>query len=139
MICTYGDKEDVKIVIKHKLPIITMLTENGTINENGAKYVGLTISEAKEAIVKDLEAAGLLQKTEKIQQEIGVCDRCETPVEILERKQWFMKTRILTDKVEKTADEIAWYFVCSACWLARPRRLEETVSSGFAPFRHRHH
>jgi valyl-tRNA synthetase len=109
MICTYGDKEDVKIVIKHKLPIITMLTENGKINENGAKYVGLTISEAKEAIVKDLEAAGLLQKTEKIQQEIGVCDRCETPVEILERKQWFMKTRILTDKVEKTADEIAWY------------------------------
>jgi valyl-tRNA synthetase len=109
MICTYGDKEDVKTVIKHKLPVITILTENGKINENGAKYAGLTISEAKEAIVKDLEAAGLLQKTEKIQQEIGVCDRCETPVEILERKQWFMKTRILTDKVEKTANEIAWY------------------------------
>jgi len=109
MICTYGDKEDVKTVIKHKLPVITILTENGKINENGAKYAGLTISEAKEAIVKDIEAAGLLQKTEKIQQEIGVCDRCETPVEILERKQWFMKTRILTDKVEKTANEIAWY------------------------------
>jgi valyl-tRNA synthetase len=109
MICTYGDKEDVKTVIKHKLPVVSILTENGKINENGAKYAGLTISEAKEAIVKDLEAAGLLQKTEKIQQEIGVCDRCETPVEILERKQWFMKTRILTDKVEKTANEIAWY------------------------------
>jgi len=109
MICTYGDKEDVKTVIKHKLPVITILTDNGKINENGAKYEGLAISEAKETIVKDLEATGLLQKTEKIQQEIGVCDRCETPVEILERKQWFMKTRILTDKVEKTANEIAWY------------------------------
>ena len=108
MICTYGDKEDVKTVIKHKLSVITILTNNGKINENGAKYAGLTISEAKEAIVKDLKAAGLLEKTERIQQEIGVCDRCETPVEILERKQWFMKTRILTDKVEKTADEIAW-------------------------------
>jgi valyl-tRNA synthetase len=109
MICTYGDKEDVKTVIKHKLPVISILTENGKINENGAKYAGSTISDAKEAIVKDLKAAGLLEKTEKIQQEIGVCDRCETPVEILERKQWFMKTRILTDKVEKTANEIAWY------------------------------
>lgn len=109
MICTYGDKEDVKTVIRHKLPVITLLTENGKINENGGKYAGLTINETKQGIVKDLEAAGLLQKTEKISQEIGVCDRCETPVEILERKQWFMKTRILTDELEKKANEIVWY------------------------------
>ncbi|MGB9741337.1 MAG: valine--tRNA ligase [Candidatus Bathyarchaeia archaeon] len=109
MICTYGDKEDVKTVIKHKLPVITLLTENGLINENGGKYRGLTIEEAKKAIVKDLEAAGLLEKTEKLMQEIGVCDRCGAPVEILERKQWFMKTRILTDKVEKAANEVVWY------------------------------
>jgi valyl-tRNA synthetase len=109
MICTYGDKEDVKTVIKHKLPVIIILTENGKINENGGKYAGLTISEAKEAIVRDLKADGLLEKTEKIQQEIGVCDRCEAPVEILERKQWFMKTRILTDKVEETAKKVVWY------------------------------
>jgi valyl-tRNA synthetase len=109
MICTYGDKEDVKTVIRHKLPVITLLTENGLINENGGKYKGLTIEEAKKAIVKDLEAAGLLEKTEKLRQEIGVCDRCGASVEILERKQWFMKTRILTDKVEKAAREVVWY------------------------------
>ncbi|MBX5329315.1 valine--tRNA ligase [Candidatus Bathyarchaeota archaeon A05DMB-5] len=109
MICTYGDKEDVKTVIKHKLPVIGLLNENGTINENGGKYAGLTISKAKEAIVKDLQAAGLLEKTERIKQEIGVCDRCDAPVEILERKQWFMKTRILTDKVEEKAKQITWY------------------------------
>ncbi|MEM3597163.1 MAG: valine--tRNA ligase [Candidatus Bathyarchaeia archaeon] len=109
MICTYGDKEDVKTVIRHKLPVITLLTENGLINENGGKYKGLTTEEAKEAIVKDLEAAGLLEKTERLKQEIGVCDRCGAPVEILERKQWFMKTRILTDKVEKAAHEVVWY------------------------------
>ncbi len=109
MICTYGDKEDVKTVIKHKLPVIGLLNENGTINENSGKYTGLTINKAKEAIVKDLQAAGLLEKTERIKQEIGVCDRCDAPVEILERKQWFMKTRILTDKVEEKAKQITWY------------------------------
>ncbi len=109
MICTYGDKEDVKTVIKHKLPVVMILTENGKINENGGKYAGLTISEAKTAIVRDLKNAGLLEKTEKIQQEIGECARCEAPVEILERKQWFMKTRILTDNVEKMANEVVWY------------------------------
>ena len=109
MICTYGDKEDVKTVIKHKLPVIMLLTENGRINENGGKYVGLTINQARAAIVEDLTAAGLLEKTEKITQEIGVCDRCKAHVEILERKQWFMNTRKLTDAVEKTANEIVWY------------------------------
>ncbi|MGD0204383.1 MAG: valine--tRNA ligase [Candidatus Bathyarchaeia archaeon] len=109
MICTYGDKEDVKTVIKHKLPVIMLLTENGRINENGGKYAGLTINQARVAIVEDLTAAGLLEKTEKITQEVGVCERCKTHVEILERKQWFMNTRKLTDAVEKTANEIVWY------------------------------
>jgi valyl-tRNA synthetase len=109
MICTYGDKEDVKTVMKHKLPVIMLLTENGRISENGGKYVGLKITEARKAIVHDLADAGLLEKTERLTQEIGVCDRCKTHVEILERKQWFMKTRILTDRVEKTANAVVWY------------------------------
>ena len=108
-ICTYGDKEDVKTVMKHKLPVITLLTENGRITENGGKYVGLTVNQARKAIVEDLAAAGLLEKTETLMQEVGVCDRCKSHVEILERKQWFMKTRALTDQVEKTANEVVWY------------------------------
>jgi valyl-tRNA synthetase len=109
MICTYGDKEDVKTVIKHKLPVIMLLTENGRINENGGKYAGLYLNQARAAIVQDLTTAGLLEKTEKIMHEVGVCDRCKTQVEVLERKQWFMNTRKLTDAVEKTANEIVWY------------------------------
>jgi len=108
-ICTYGDKEDVKTVMKHKLPVITLLTENGRIDENGGKYAGLTVNQARKAIVENLAAAGLLEKTEELMQEVGVCDRCKSHVEILERKQWFMKTRTLTDRVEKTANEVTWY------------------------------
>ena len=109
MICTYGDKADVKSVAKNKLPVITIITQDGKMNEKAGKYAGLTIEEAKKAIVEDLKQEGLLEKTEEIQQEVGVCWRCKTPVEILERKQWFMKTRILTDKVVKTAHEVKWY------------------------------
>jgi valyl-tRNA synthetase len=109
MICTYGDKEDVKTVMKHKLPVIRLLTDNGRINENGGKYAGLTINQARKTIVEDLDVAGLLEKVEQLAQEVGVCDRCKTHVEILEHKQWFMKTRTLTDEVEKTANEVVWY------------------------------
>ncbi|MCW4055450.1 MAG: class I tRNA ligase family protein, partial [Candidatus Bathyarchaeota archaeon] len=51
----------------------------------------------------------LLVKTEPVQQEIGLCDRCDTPIEILETKQWFIKTRQLTDQVEETATTLQWY------------------------------
>jgi valyl-tRNA synthetase len=109
MICTYGDKADVKIVIRHKLPVRIILSENGRINQNGGKYAGLTSFEARKAIVADLAKDGLLEKTEKIAQEIGLCDRCDSPVEILELQQWFMKTRKLTDRVEKAANQVLWY------------------------------
>ena len=108
-ICTYGDKEDVKTVIKHKLPVIRLLTETGRISEAGCKYAGLYVNQARAAIVADLTTAGLLEKTEKIQQEVGVCDRCKAQVEILEVKQWFMKTMPLSEAVEKSANEIPWY------------------------------
>jgi valyl-tRNA synthetase len=108
-ICTYGDKEDVKTVIKHKLPVIRLLTEGGRISEAGCKYAGLYVNKARAAIVEDLTAAGLLEKTEKIMQEVGVCERCKTHVEILERKQWFMKTMPLSEAVVKNANEIPWY------------------------------
>jgi len=108
-ICTYGDKDDVKTVLKHKLPVIRLLTESGRISEAGCKYTGLHVNQARAAIVGDLTEAGLLEKTEKIMQEVGVCERCKTHIEILERKQWFMNTRKLTEAVETAANEIVWY------------------------------
>jgi valyl-tRNA synthetase len=108
-ICTFGDKEDVKTVLKHKLPVIHLLKENGQISEVGGKYAGLYLNQARAAVVADLIAGGLLERTEKIQQEVGVCDRCKTHVEILEQKQWFMKTMELTEVVEKAASEVVWY------------------------------
>jgi valyl-tRNA synthetase len=109
MICTFGDKEDVKTVMKHKLPRIRIISDNGKINEKGGKYAGLSINQARIAIVEDLTKEGLLEKEEKLSHEVGVCDRCKTHIEILEAKQWFMKTRILTDDVIQTANEVVWY------------------------------
>jgi len=109
MICTYGDKEDVKATAKHHLPVIITIDEKGKMNKNAGKYAGLTIQETKKAVATDLQKDGLIEKQEKLQQEVGVCWRCKTPIEILERKQWFMKTRILTDAVTKNTLEITWY------------------------------
>jgi len=109
MICTYGDKADVKSVVKHNLPVIMCVDDKGRMTQNAGRYAGMTTEEAKKVIVEDLKNEGLLEKTEPITQEVSVCWRCKTPVEILEREQWFMKTRILTSQLEKNALEIKWY------------------------------
>ena len=110
MICTYGDKEDVRFVARHKLPVIPVVGEDGRLTEHAGKYAGLTIEEARKAIVEDLRAAGLLEREEPITHEVGTCWRCHTPVEILVREQWFMRIRDLTDEVVKKAvEEVKWY------------------------------
>jgi len=109
MICTYGDKADVKTVMKHHLPVIMCIDEKGRMTKEAGKYAGAKTGEAKKTIVEDLKTSGLFEKTDKLKQEVSVCWRCKTPIEILEREQWFMKTRILTDKVKKNALEITWY------------------------------
>jgi len=109
MICTYGDKADVKSVIKHGLLPILCIDEEGRMTRNAGKYEGMTTEEAKEAIVADLKEEGLVEKIETLDQEISLCWRCHTPIEILEREQWFMKTRMLTDAVIKNALEVTWY------------------------------
>lgn len=109
MICSFGDKADVKTIMKHKMPIIMCIDEQGHMTKNAGKYAGMKSEEAKRAIFTDLKAEGLLSKTEPLSQEVSLCWRCHTPIEILEREQWFMKTRVLTDQVEKNALEITWY------------------------------
>ena len=110
MICTYGDKEDVRFVAKHGLSVISCIGEDGRMTERAGKYAGLAVEEARGAIVEDLRAAGLLEREEQLVHEVGTCWRCHTPVEILVREQWFMRIRDLTDKVvEKAVEEVRWY------------------------------
>ncbi|WP_455364278.1 valine--tRNA ligase, partial [[Eubacterium] cellulosolvens] len=108
MVCTFGDKTDVRWQNRHNLPIITILTEDGRLIQEAGKYAGLTIPEGKKKIADDLTAKSLIQKKEKITQNIGTCWRCHTPIEIISRKQWFMKTREMTNQVIEWTNKISW-------------------------------
>jgi len=108
MICTFGDKTDVRWQKKHNLPIVNSITENGLMTEQAGKYKGMTIAECKTNITSDLKKLELVEKSEKIKQNTGTCWRCHTPVEILSRQQWFMKTREMTDDILKWTEKVTW-------------------------------
>ena len=89
MICTFGDKQDVRWWKKHNLPLKKVIGKDGHVT--GSKYDGLSISEAKERIIGDLLENKLVRKQERVEQNVGIHDRCETPIEILSENQWFVK------------------------------------------------
>ena len=109
MICTFGDKQDVEWIKKHNLPTIRAVDRKGRLTEAAGKYSKLSIEEAKEKIVEDLEKEGYLEKREKIMQNVGKCWRCKTPVEILLEKQWFVDVRSLRDKILEASSKMKWY------------------------------
>jgi valyl-tRNA synthetase len=108
MVCTYGDKMDVKWQKKYGLPVIREIAENGRVAVVDPRFKGLKIEDARKKAVEELKNEGRLVKTEQVKQNIGTCWRCNTPVEIIARLQWFMRTRDLTSQVTSSADHLRW-------------------------------
>ncbi len=85
------DPNDYEVGLRHDLPIINIMNEDGTINEKGGKYAGMDRYAARKAIVADLEAQGYLVRIEDYSHNVGCCQRCGTTVEPLVSKQWFVR------------------------------------------------
>ncbi len=85
------DPNDFEVGKRHGLPVINVMNDNASINENGGKFAGMDRYEARRAIVKELEAMGLLVKIEDYTHNVGTHDRCKTTVEPLVKEQWFVK------------------------------------------------
>ena len=85
------DPNDFEVGKRHDLPIINVMNDDATINENGGKFAGLDRYEARKAIVEELDQMGLLVKIEDHTHNVGTHDRCKTTIEPLVKEQWFVK------------------------------------------------
>jgi valyl-tRNA synthetase len=108
MICTFGDKTDVRWAMRYKLPVIKAIDERGRMSKAAGEYAGLPLEECKKLVLKKIEASGLLSKQERLKQSVGVCWRCKTPVEILSKQQWFMRVLALKDDAIEGAKRVRW-------------------------------
>ncbi len=109
MICTFGDSSDIEWWKKHKLPLRLCITEDGKLNERCGKYTGLPFKTARQAILDDLNDKKYLTKQEQIEQNVGVCWRCGTPIEFFVAKQWFIKTLKFKKQIIAQARKINWH------------------------------
>ncbi|MDR2097765.1 MAG: valine--tRNA ligase, partial [Spirochaetaceae bacterium] len=113
------DRNDWEVGKRHGLPALNIITGEGRLNgEVPARYRGLTIREAREAVVRDLREGGFLTGEEEISHTVGVCYRCGTVIEPYLSEQWFVRMKPLADKALEAwrRGEIVFY----------PRKWENT-------------
>jgi valyl-tRNA synthetase len=89
------DPNDYLVGKRHSLQEINVMTLDGRINAQGGKYKGMDRYEARKVIVKDLEEQGFLVKTKPHTHNVGCHDRCNTVVEPIISKQWYVKMESL--------------------------------------------
>lgn len=85
------DFNDYQVGVRHKLEMINILNKNGTLNENGGKFKGLKVQEARKQVLIALKEGEFLVKEEPYQHSVGYCERSGAVVEPMLSDQWFVR------------------------------------------------
>ncbi|WP_027338888.1 valine--tRNA ligase [Halonatronum saccharophilum] len=93
------DPNDFEIGERHNLEIIKVISDSAIMTKEAGKYEGLDRYECRTKLVDDLKSAGLVEEIEDHDHSVGQCYRCDTVIEPLVSKQWF----VAMDKLAKPA------------------------------------
>ena len=85
------DPNDFEVGLRHNLPVVRVMNDDGTMNELAGKYAGMDRYECRKALTQDLKALGNLVGTEPHVHNVGHCYRCSATVEPIVSRQWFVK------------------------------------------------
>ncbi len=91
------DPNDFEVGLRHNLPVIKVLNDDGTMNEYAGKYCGMDALACREKVVEELSEIGALEKIEPLHHAVGHCYRCKHTVEPIVSKQWFVKMQPLAE------------------------------------------
>jgi len=108
MVCTFGDSEDVLKWRRDGLALRLVVEPDGRLGPLAGEFAGLGLTQARSAITKALDSAGLLVNSVPVRQVVGVHERCQTPVEFQIRPQWFIAVREHADRFRARAAELEW-------------------------------
>lgn len=100
------DPNDFEVGERHDLPKITAINHEGFITESAsAKYAGLTVDEARAAVLADLKKSGNLVNETVHEHSVGHCYKCKTIIQPLIRDQWFVRMAKLAQPAIKSLEQ----------------------------------
>jgi valyl-tRNA synthetase len=92
---------DYEISLRHKLPMVQVINEEGKMINVPKEFEGLDVFEARKKVVEKLEKEGFLAKVEPYEISLPICYRCGEVLEILPSEQWFLKMEKLAKEAIK--------------------------------------
>ncbi len=98
------DPVDFELGRRHGLKVINIFKADATTNEHAGPYRDLDRYEARQRVLEDLKAQGLLERTEKHIHAVGHCQRCHTAIEPLISTQWFVRMKELAEPAIKVIE-----------------------------------
>jgi valyl-tRNA synthetase len=96
------DPNDYEVALRCSLPMLNIMNPDGTVNENGGPYAGLTMPKARNKVVAAMDELGFLEKTEDREIELKHSDRSKTPIEPYLADQWFVRMEQLAQSAMGT-------------------------------------
>ena len=105
------DPNDFEVGVRHNLPRICVMNDDGTMNELAGKFCGMDRMEARKAIVEQLKEEGYLVEIEDINHAVGCHERCHAAIEPMIKLQWFVKMEELAKPAIKVYQDQELKFV----------------------------
>lgn len=109
MCCTFGDLTDLEWYKKHQLVFKEAILQDGTMSELCGKYAGMSVLDARKAMIADLVEQGHMIRQEEINHNVATHERCGTPMEITIKKQWFIDILSHKEEYVEAGRKINWY------------------------------
>jgi valyl-tRNA synthetase len=109
MICSYGDYTDVLMFRELDLQETISLDMDGRMTETAAQYKGLRVKQARQKIIEDMENLGLVIKKESLMHRTPVCERSNTPIEIISMDEYYLKQLDHKEQVRETAKKLIFH------------------------------
>lgn len=109
MCCTFGDQTDMEWQKAHNLPIKEAITHDGRMTDLAGRYAGLKIKEARKVIIQEMKTAGLLLNEKPIKHAVNVHERCNTEIEFIKAKQWFIRYLDLKKDMLRWGKKLNWF------------------------------
>lgn len=97
---------------RHDLAVKRVINHDGTMNHEASTFEGLTILEARKAVVEALKKKNLLVKVDdEYTNRVGHCYKCDTVIEPMLMEQWFIEMESLAKPAIAAlkADRIVFY------------------------------
>lgn len=109
MCCTFGDATDIQWWRTYDLPLKVVVDENGQLSQDAGQFAKLHIDEAQARMLDALDDEGLILDRQRIHQTVRVHERCDTPVEFLVTKQWFINVLDYKEDLLGAGESINWH------------------------------